>query len=128
MAVAAKSKSGVAADKRIEIAQKSVYELPSVSVLPFDGLLTDFLRENNCKFLVRGVRNTVDFEYEKNLHHLYAEMMPEIEIFYLFADSKSEFISSSNVRDILSFGGNADKYVSKNALPCIKAEYSALKK
>jgi pantetheine-phosphate adenylyltransferase len=83
------------------------------------------MKKNGITVLIRGLRNTIDFEYEKNLYYLYKDMMPEIEVCYVFTDRDKFFVSSSNVREILSLNGDPSAYVSSEAISLINNLYGA---
>ena len=123
VAVCEKSKSGVDVDSRMEIVSRTVSKENNVKIGSFNGFLTDYMKKNGITILVRGLRNTIDFEYEKNLYYLYKDMMPEIEICYVLTDREKSFVSSSNVREILSLNGDASAYVSSEALSLINNLY-----
>jgi pantetheine-phosphate adenylyltransferase len=110
-------------EQRVEIAQLSLSDIPNVVVKSFDGLLTDFASENGAKYLVRGIRNGIDFEYEKNLMAVYQATNPDIEIFYLISQPNFSFVSSSFIKDLKFLNGNIDKYVSEFALDKINKIY-----
>ena len=123
VAVCEKSKSGISSGDRVEIVNKSVKGISGVKVESFDGFLIDFMKKSGASVLVRGLRNTVDFEYEKNLYYLYKDMYPQIEVCYLLADKNQDYVSSSVVREIFSLGGDASNYLSSNAYDFIEKLY-----
>ncbi len=118
-----KKKCVASTEQRAKIASMSMFDIKNVSVKVFDGLLTDFATENGAKYLVRGIRNGVDFEYEKNLMAVYQATNPEIEIFYLISQPNLSFVSSSFIKDLKFLNGEIDKYVCANALELIKEIY-----
>lgn len=118
-----KKKCGATVEQRAEIARLSLADITNVSVKTFDGLLTDFALENDARFLVRGIRNGVDFEYEKNLMAVYQATNPEIEIFYLISKPTLGFVSSSFVKDLKYLHGDIEKYVLPDALDIINEIY-----
>ena len=65
--------------KRVRIAQLSVKDLPGVVVVPFKGFLTDFMKENGISVYIRGLRNAIDFEYERNLYLAYKSQNANIK-------------------------------------------------
>ena len=98
-------------EKRVELAKKSISSLKNVKVMPFDGFLVDFMKKNGATVFVRGLRNSVDFEYERNLYNVYKSQDENVEGCYFMASNEYLHISSSLVREVLSIGGNAEKYV-----------------
>lgn len=107
-------------EKRIKIAELSLCDVKNAVVVPFQGFLVDFMRKNDIEVFVRGLRNGVDFEYERNLYNVYKSQNPNIEGLYLMASGEFSHISSSLVREILDLGGDARKYVKENAVAEIK--------
>lgn len=123
VAVAEKSKSGVSSSDRVRIAQKSLLKSANVTITTFSGLLTDFLRSVNADILIRGLRNTIDFEYEKSLASFYKQMMPELKICYFIAGNDNDFVSSTQIREILSLNGDVDAYIVDEAKALIDKLY-----
>lgn len=83
----------------------------NVKVKSFEGLAVDFCKEENAGFIIRGVRNVIDFEYEKEMADANKSLYPEVETVFFHATSSLNFISSTLVRDLLSHGKNADMFV-----------------
>lgn len=69
------------------------------------GFLVDFARDNGATYLLRGIRNTVDFEYEKPMARMNARMDPEIQSVFLMPPSELEEVSSSFVRGFVGVPG-----------------------
>ena len=105
--------------ERKEIAQKTCESIENVRVVTADGLLVDLARAMGARYLVKGVRNSVDFEYEQNMAKMNKELAPEIQTIYLPADTGLEVISSSFVRELMKNGRAVDSYVHPDALPII---------
>ena len=74
--------------KRVRIAQLSLGALKNVIVVPFRGFLVDFMRENDIKVFVRGLRNAVDFDYERNLYNVYKSQDDSVEGCYFMASNE----------------------------------------
>ncbi len=85
--------------------------LENVSSAVYSGLTLDFCKKSKAQFIIRGVRNTVDFEYEKSIAHMNQGMNPEIETVILFTDPGHGHIHSSIVREILKNGGDTSKFL-----------------
>lgn len=114
VAVVASNKTMFSTNKRVEIAQASLLEFDSVTVESFDGFLVDFMREKDVRILVRGLRNTIDFEYEKGLLGVYKSQYPQMEACYLIVDDGLSYVSSTIVRECIALGGNIEPYVCPN--------------
>ncbi len=113
-------KSKFSLEKRIDYAMKSVNAIKGVSVQPFSGFLVDFMKEKGVNTFIRGLRNTVDFEYEKNLLSVYKSQWSDVEGYYLISSPQKAHVSSSIVRQIISLGGNLDGFVSDDIINELK--------
>lgn len=100
-----------AIDDRIEQIQAATKHLKGVSVKSYEGLTIEFCKKNNSKTIIRGLRNTVDFEFEKSIAQMNKNLQPDIETIFLFTDPKLAAINSSIVRDIIRNGGNANQFL-----------------
>ena len=84
---------------------------PRISVDKYEGLTVDFCTKVNAKFLLRGLRTSADFEYERAIAQLNKQMMPDIESVFLLTYPEYTPITSSIVRDIIRLGGDASKFL-----------------
>ncbi|UOQ71715.1 pantetheine-phosphate adenylyltransferase [Hymenobacter cellulosilyticus] len=84
---------------------------PQVRVQAYKGLTATFAREVGAKFLLRGLRNTTDFEYENTIAQANRHMNPELETVFLITSPALAAISSTIIREIHRFGGNVDTFV-----------------
>ena len=66
-------------EERVELVRDSIQSLSNVSVEGFSGLMVDFAKAKQANLLVRGLRTTMDFEYEFGLTNMYRKLMPELE-------------------------------------------------
>ncbi|WP_343487796.1 pantetheine-phosphate adenylyltransferase [Allomuricauda sp. d1] len=78
---------------------------PKIKVLTYEGLTVDFCKEVNAGFILRGLRNPADFEFEKAIAHTNRKLS-EIETVFLLTSSGKSYISSSIVRDVIRNGGD----------------------
>lgn len=96
-------------DERIELI-KTATQSDNLHFTKFDGLLVDEAKRLNANFLIRSIRNSEDFEYEKTLaimnHHLTG-----VETINLFANPQFSHISSSIVKQIAKMNGDVSKFV-----------------
>lgn len=114
LAVAAQStKPGAlfTTEERVEMAREVVADLPNVSVERMDGLLVDFCRAHGARVLLRGIRVYSDFEYEFQMALTNRKLAPEIETLFLMPKEEHSCVSSSIVREIVSFGGDSTRFV-----------------
>ncbi|SHI93137.1 Phosphopantetheine adenylyltransferase [Hymenobacter daecheongensis DSM 21074] len=84
---------------------------PRVSVQTYKGLTADFARQVGANFLLRGLRNTTDFEYENTIAQANRHVNPALETVFLITAPALAAISSTIIREIHRFGGNVDDFV-----------------
>lgn len=99
-------------EERIDMIHKSI-NLNNVKVDSFSGLLVNYAKEKGSNVIVRGLRAVSDFEYEMQLTLMNKSLDQEIETFYMMADKRYSFISSSIVKGVSGFGANLSKFVPK---------------
>lgn len=92
---------------------------PRVSVCNYRGLTADFARETGARYLLRGLRNTTDFEYENTIAQANRHVNPALETVFLITSPLLAAISSTIIREIHRFGGNVEQFV-PFALPAPK--------
>lgn len=98
-------------EERVEFARQVTSHLDNVSAKGFSGLLVDFAKAEKANVLIRGLRTTVDFEYEFGLTNMYRRLMPGLESVFLTPAEEHAFISSTLVREVAIHGGNVDEFV-----------------
>lgn len=91
---------------------KEVFEYDEkVSVMSYSGLTVDFCRQHNARFIIRGLRTSADFEYERSIAQVNRAMADEIETIFILTLPEHTAITSTLVRDILRHGGDASKFL-----------------
>ena len=98
-------------DERLEIAEEVLGHYPNVHVRSFSGLLKDFVREQNARVIVRGLRAVSDFEYEFQMAGMNRHLLPEVETLFMTPSDQYQFISGTIVREIAILGGDVSKFV-----------------
>ena len=83
-----------------------------MKVVAYTGLTVDFCRENEANYLIRGIRNPLDFMKEQELALVNRKLNPNIETIFLLASPGCEIISSSLVRELWSHGADYSPFVS----------------
>jgi pantetheine-phosphate adenylyltransferase len=91
--------------------EEAVKEYPHVKVMPYEGLTASFAKKINAKFLLRGLRNTTDFEYENTIAQANKHQWEELETVFLITDPRLAYISSSIVRDLHKYGANVQEFL-----------------
>lgn len=86
---------------------------PKVEVVTFTGLTVDLCKQQGANFILRGLRNGTDFDYEKAIAHMNNSLVNHIETVFMLTEPKNENISSTIVREISKNGGDITPYLPK---------------
>ncbi|GIL06264.1 MAG: phosphopantetheine adenylyltransferase [Betaproteobacteria bacterium] len=113
-------------DERIAIAREVLGHYPNVEVAGFRGLLKDFVREQNARVIVRGLRAVSDFEYEFQMAGMNRYLLPEVETMFLTPSDQYQFISGTIVREIATLGGDVSKFVFPSVEKWLKAKIAQM--
>lgn len=98
-------------EKRIEWIKETFEGYENIEICTFNSLTIDFCKEKGAKYILRGLRNSVDFQYERNIARINQELDDTIETIFLLTKPDDAAISSSLVREILSFNGDVSKFI-----------------
>ncbi|BAV95024.1 pantetheine-phosphate adenylyltransferase [Ichthyobacterium seriolicida] len=98
-------------EDRLYFVKKTFENEPKVIVDNYRDLTVDFCKKRGALFILRGLRNPSDFEFEKAIAHTNNKLCPEIETVFLLTHHQYSFISSSIVRDIIKNKGNYSDFV-----------------
>lgn len=99
-------------EERVSMASEIFADQANVRVEGFNCLLMDFVREQNARVVLRGLRAVSDFEYEFQMAGMNRSLHPDVETLFLTPAEQYTFISASMVREIARFGGDVSKFVS----------------
>ncbi len=91
-------------ENRVRLINDIYNDNPRVVAMPYDGLTGDFCRTLGLAFLLRGMRNTVDYEYERSIMLINRKLYPEITTVLLFTPPEYVAVSSSAIRELVGFG------------------------
>ena len=110
----AESRSGTlfSIEERVGMAREIFANFSNVRVEGFSGLLMDYVRAQNARVVLRGLRAVSDFEYEFQLAGMNRNLYPEMETLFLTPAEQYTFISATMVREVARFGGDVSKFVS----------------
>ncbi len=108
-------------NERIDIAKEVLGDVKNLSVVGFTGLLSDFVRAQNARVVLRGLRAVSDFEYEFQLAGMNRDLYPDMETVFLTPGEQHMFISATLVREIATLGGDVSKFVH----PTVRARLAA---
>ncbi len=99
-------------EERISMAREIFADQANVRVEGFNCLLMDYVRDQNARVVLRGLRAVSDFEYEFQMAGMNRSLHPDVETLFLTPAEQYTFISASMVREIARFGGDVSKFVS----------------
>lgn len=91
--------------ERLTLVQEAVGHLPNVKIGQVEGLTVDYMHEIGAQYLVRGLRNTKDFEYERDIAEVNS-VLSGVETVLLLAKPENQNVSSSMVKEIAKFGSD----------------------
>ena len=111
VAVSSGKKPFFTLDERVDMAQQVLADCTNVSVMPFSGLLMNFLQQQEARIILRGLRAASDFEYEFQMAGMNRGMYPDVETLFMTPSEKYMFISATMVREIATLGGDVDNFV-----------------
>jgi len=103
-------------EERVEQVKKVCSRFPNVEVDFSDRLVADYCRSRGAKILIRGLRALSDFEHECQMANINRKMNPELDTFFLVADSKYTYLSSTAVKEMARYGANLGEFVPREII------------
>jgi len=91
--------------------QQAFQKYPNIKVVKFSELTAGFARKNGARFLLRGLRNTTDFEYENSISQVNRKLYEEMESVFLITTPQLAWISSSIIREVHKYGGDVSEFI-----------------
>jgi pantetheine-phosphate adenylyltransferase len=110
-------------DERVEIAREVLGHYPNVKVASFAGLLKDFVREQEGRVIVRGLRAVSDFEYEFQMALANRHLDPSVETMFLMTSAEYQFLSSSIVKEMVRVGGDCSPLVPSVVMDALRRSF-----
>jgi len=98
-------------EQRVDFARRVLADVPNVEITGYSGLTVDFARQHGLNVIVRGLRAVSDFEFEFQLATMNRHLNGEVETVFLTPTEQFNFISSTLIREVASFGGNVCEFV-----------------
>ncbi|OJG69076.1 phosphopantetheine adenylyltransferase [Enterococcus moraviensis] len=99
-------------EEKLSLIKRSVSHLDNVEVITQETKLTvENAKELDANFLIRGIRNVKDYEYEKDIAMMNHHLSPELETVFLLANEAYAHVSSSLLKEVLKFGGDVSDYL-----------------
>ena len=103
----------LSSEKRVELIKKVFADEPKVEVVTYSGLTVDFCKAHDISFILRGLRTSADFEFERSIGHANQLLDKNIETIFMLTLPEHTFISSSIVRDIAKHNGDISAFLPK---------------
>ena len=114
------------AEERIELIEKSIAAIPNgpknITVDTWDKLLVDYLNENNIQAMVKGLRSSLDYEYELPMAQM-NRRLTGVDTYFLLTDEKYGYISSSLTKEVAKFGGDVTGLVPDSVREAMAEKY-----
>jgi pantetheine-phosphate adenylyltransferase len=95
----------------VNLIESAFSKYPNIKVVTFSELTAEFARKNGARFLLRGLRNTTDFEYENSISQVNRQLYTDLESVFLITTPKFAWISSSIVREVHKYGGDVSEFL-----------------
>ena len=105
---------------RLKLVEIITSRYPNVTFGSYEGLTVDFANANNIDVIIRGARNSIDFNYESQIAQMNNTMDNALESVFFIASDPYKSITSSLVREVISFNGDYSKFVSKQVFDHLK--------
>ena len=109
-------KAAFTMEARVAQVKKVCSRFPNVEVDYSEKLVADYCRSKGAKILVRGLRALSDFEYECQMANFNRKMNPELDTFFLVADSKYTYLSSTAVKEMARYGADLSEFVPREII------------
>ncbi|TLG80219.1 pantetheine-phosphate adenylyltransferase [Vagococcus zengguangii] len=111
-------------EEKLTLTQAALAHLSNVQVMASElDLTVNLARDLGATVLIRGIRNTTDYEYEKSIAHMNHDLAPEIETVFLLSPPALSQISSSLIKEIATFGGDVSAYLPTNIHQAVLSKY-----
>jgi len=107
-------------EKRLEWLKLVFSDIPNIEVEAYDGLTIDFCKQKGARYILRGLRTSEDFEYERRIAQINRMLDPNIEVLFLLTRPEHTPICSSVVREIHRSGGDVSLFVPKKIVHLIQ--------
>ena len=110
-------------DDRVSLIKEAAKDLKNVEVVSYKGMTADFANEVNANIILRGLRNSNDFEYEMEMGQINAKLNNKVKTVLLLPKPEYYFISSSVVKDIIANKGNLSDFVPPTVEKFLKSKF-----
>lgn len=114
-------------DERVTMARDVLKHLSNVSVCNFQGLLLDFVKNQQSRIILRGLRAVADFEFELQLASMHQQLASEIETIFLMPSVQYAHVSSTLIREMASLGSDVSMFVPEAVSKALLKHFSRKK-
>lgn len=106
-------------EERVWMIKEATKNLTNIEVTSDDGLVLNFAKKHNADVIIRGLRNTQDYENEITLFQFNRSIDKDIDTFILFPSTDNLFLSSSSIKELVKFDSDISNYVPKELVSFI---------
>ncbi|MGL6066960.1 MAG: pantetheine-phosphate adenylyltransferase [Cetobacterium sp.] len=111
-------------EERKEMVETVLKDIKNIEVIEYTGLLANYMKEINCKYIIRGLRAVIDYEYELSLAYgNYDVSEGDIETVFIPSSKEYLYVSSSIVRELALYNGKLDNYLDDYVIEKIKKRF-----
>lgn len=114
-------------EDRVQMLQLATRNLPNVDVKPFDTLAVRFVRQEGGLVMIRGLRTVTDMDYEFSMSLTNQTLDPNIQTIFLLSHVQYTHLSSTLIRQIVSFGGDLSKFLPAEIVPLVRSKLAEMK-
>jgi pantetheine-phosphate adenylyltransferase len=111
-------------EERVAMLKSVTAGYNNIEVDSFSGLLANYVAKNNINAVVRGLRASMDFEYEIQMAQMNARLYDKMETIFLMTSPHNSFVSSSIVKEVFKLNGNIDGLVPEEVLKYMKEKFN----
>jgi pantetheine-phosphate adenylyltransferase len=111
-------------EQRMDLARRVLANVPNVEVAGYSGLTVEFARKHGLNAIVRGLRAVSDFEFEFQLATMNRHLSDAVETVFLTPTERFNFVSSTLIREIASFGGDVREFVHPSVAEALAARFA----
>ena len=97
--------------ERVDMLREVTKDMPGVRITSFEGLVIDFCKEQGAAVIIRGIRSFSDFEFEQLMAQTNRKLSPGVETMFLTTSPEYSYVSSSSVRELITFDGDISAFV-----------------
>ena len=113
------------AQERLAMIREMTKSRKNINCVIWDSLIVDFVKKENCKILIRGIRGMEDFSYEFELSMMNKALHPSIETLFMTTDPEFIVLRSSSIKELASFQGDVSQMVPPLVAEALRKKFKA---